>query len=188
MNCGPSPALPGLAPAATTGIHGAMDGSPITSTSAGAELAACIARHATATQALQHWCETRLQGPPASIEARLLISGVAPPSAAPALAAGTHETLRHRRVQLTWNGIILSDADNWYLPARLPPLMRAAVHSGGVPFGALIRPLLPRRIALPTEPSNGAKGYVLHLRALVVTDRHGAVAEVSEHYHAALLG
>jgi hypothetical protein len=147
-----------------------MDGSPITSTSAGAELAACIARHATATQALQHWCETRLQGPPASIE------------------AGTHETLRHRRVQLTWNGIILSDADNWYLPARLPPLMRAALLSGGVPFGALIRPLLPRRIALPTEPSNGAKGYVLHLRALVVTDRHGAVAEVSEHYHAALLG
>ena len=50
-----------------------------------------------------------------------------------------------RSVSLKRGDVVLSDAENWFIPQRLPGSMREALASTPTPFGAVIAPLHPRR-------------------------------------------
>jgi hypothetical protein len=141
-------------------------------------LSAEILRGPTATAGLTRWCAARGLG-----EGPVLVAPAPDPApeeippedaealeAALALAPG--ETLLRRRVVLHRGPVILSTADNWFAPDRLPAEIRAALETTATPFGALVGPLGPWRKTLvrrfPTAP--GAPPLE-HLA--VVLDRDG---------------
>jgi hypothetical protein len=57
------------------------------------------------------------------------------------LGAAASEPVRHRRVELMCGEVVLSRADNWYLPARLTAQMNIDLESTERPFGVVVRPL-----------------------------------------------
>jgi hypothetical protein len=54
-------------------------------------------------------------------------------------------------VALSCGDVVLSDADNWYVPARLTPDMNKQLDSSDVPFGKVVQPLHFRRQTLSAE-------------------------------------
>ncbi len=61
------------------------------------------------------------------------------------LGLGPDEQVRYRHVRLACGDRVLSEADNWYVPARLTPEMNAALEGSDAPFGRVVRPLAPVR-------------------------------------------
>ena len=61
------------------------------------------------------------------------------------LQVGAAEPVRYRRVRLACGDQILSDADNWYVPARLTAEMNHTLDETDTPFGAVVKPLDFRR-------------------------------------------
>jgi hypothetical protein len=59
--------------------------------------------------------------------------------------------VRYRRVQLACGDHVLSQADNWYLPAMLTPEMNQALDQTSTPFGAVVRPLNFHRRTLSAD-------------------------------------
>jgi chorismate-pyruvate lyase len=114
-----------------------------------------------------------------------VIATASPPGAAPRAVTG-EGAIAYRRVQLVVGETVLSDADNWYLPDRLTPAMRAALAESDTPFGAIIAPLAPRRellsVARVTEGD-----HALEVHALVRAGDGTLLAEVVEHYARELL-
>ncbi|AJP70923.1 hypothetical protein [Sphingomonas hengshuiensis] len=101
------------------------------------------------------------------------------------LRVGAEEPVGYRHVSLRCGDKVLSDAENWYVPARLTQAMNAAL-TGDTPFGAAIRPLAPRREALDSpdprrDPAAGSR-WVLEHHALVLDGRGVPLAEVIERY------
>ncbi|NEW90686.1 hypothetical protein DY468_01825 [Rhodopseudomonas sp. BR0M22] len=119
------------------------------------------------------------------------------------------ETLRRRRVWLHWGRRVLSEAENWYIPERLPLPLREAVAAGSRPYGAVVAVLRPERTPLATlrtdeggsdqseaaamlEQLAPAKGFsppeafVLHIHA-IMTASGVMLAELHEHYRRDLL-
>jgi chorismate-pyruvate lyase len=64
------------------------------------------------------------------------------------LGVGPGEPVRYRRVDLACGDKVLSQADNWYLPARLTPDMNAALDTTDTPFGRAVAALDFRRRTL----------------------------------------
>lgn len=95
-----------------------------------------------------------------------------------------------RHVQLLCGTMVLSDAKNWYVPARLTPAMNAALLSTGTPFGTVVRPLGFRRERLESHRGRAAEcpaGTVLsHKAVLRLADGRG-ISLVAECYTAANL-
>ncbi|MDB5459267.1 MAG: hypothetical protein JWO72_1008 [Caulobacteraceae bacterium] len=105
-------------------------------------LNADLLSHDSATAVLQDWCDAhgpagrhilaeRVRGPDKPL----------PPAGRAALGAGVDQGLRYRRVRLTCGPQVLSEADNWYLPARLTPQMNSTLDDSDTPFGVVVRPL-----------------------------------------------
>jgi hypothetical protein len=67
------------------------------------------------------------------------------------LAVDEHEPLRYRHVQLTCGEHVLSEADNWYVPARLTAEMNQQLDGSDEPFGKVVRPLGFQRRTLSAE-------------------------------------
>lgn len=57
------------------------------------------------------------------------------------LGVGADEPIRYRRVRLRCGDVVMSEADNWYVPSRLTPQMNAALESTDIPFGRVVQPL-----------------------------------------------
>jgi hypothetical protein len=57
------------------------------------------------------------------------------------LQVGSTDVVRYRRAELTCGGVVLSRADNWYVPGRLTPQMNAQLEGSDTPFGKVVRPL-----------------------------------------------
>jgi len=127
------------------------------------------------------------------------------------LAITKGESLRYRQVRLVWGETIVSEAENWYLPDRLPPAMRTRLLNGITPFGEVVRSLRPERMTVAVHSrddllhggasleqsmrrlaqvkiSSPLETFVLHIRAVVTTVEHGDLAEVREHYRRELVG
>jgi hypothetical protein len=106
----------------------------------------------SATETLTLWCAAdHLADPPRVTAVRL--AGVvrpAPPDVRALLGAGPKDVVRYRHVQLVCGTRVLSEADNWYLPARLTPQMNQALDTSDMPFGAAVRALNFRRQTLGT--------------------------------------
>lgn len=94
----------------------------------------------------------------------------------------TAEPARHRRVMLFAAGRAVSQADLWYIPARLLPGMEAILRDTDTPFGAVVRPMHPARRCLAARFCAPGEPFALEHEALLVTAEGVPFALVSERY------
>jgi chorismate-pyruvate lyase len=113
-------------------------------------LNADLLSHDSATLTLERWCGAHGMASPARVVARR-VRGAAkplPPALRTQLAIGAAEPVRYRRVRLSCGDHVLSEADNWYVPARLTATMNRTLDRSDVPFGKVVLPLHFRRRTL----------------------------------------
>src|SRR5262249_28340793 len=99
--------------------------------------------HDSATVTLEHWCAAHRMAEPARIVAQR-DAGAArdlPDEAREKLGLAHDEPVRYRRVKLACGTHVLSEADNWYVPARLTPKRNRAWDESDEPFGKVVRAL-----------------------------------------------
>ncbi|MEH3146913.1 MAG: hypothetical protein PGN34_16535 [Methylobacterium frigidaeris] len=164
-------------------------------------------RSATAT--LEGWCGSHGMAVPARLSARLVPGADKPAEAATRerLRVGSEEPVRYRRVRLACGERVLSEADNWYVPARLTPEMNRLLETTDTPFGRAVQPLGPTRQtvsseilwqplpegwdqAAPPAPACEAQAIpdqLLRHRAVLFTASREPFSEVVETYTAAVL-
>jgi hypothetical protein len=177
-------------------------------------LNAQILASTSATLTLESWCRVHGLAMPAQVIARRQ-SG---PELAPTeqqrqeLQVDAQEPVRYRRVELLCGDVLLSVADNWYVPARLSAAMNTLLETTQTPFGKVVLPLAPHRETLsdallwsplPTrwemtglaKSTSAAAGAALEMpaalfeiRAILYTPAHQALAEVVEDYQRGILG
>ena len=106
-------------------------------------LNADLLSHDSATLTLQRWCDVHKLAWPVKITAlRVLdVDKVPTPEQRVELGVSPTEPIRYRRVQLTCGAVVLSEADNWYVPGRLTPEMNRQLDGSDTPFGLVVRPL-----------------------------------------------
>jgi chorismate-pyruvate lyase len=117
--------------------------------------------HDSATQILGEWCrEHRLAADP-----RIVVQRVhdAPLPASEEqrrnLRVAPADEVRFRHVRLLCGSLVLSEADNWYVPGRLTAAMNQQLETTDAPFGAVVHELHFQRHTLaarllwqPLEP------------------------------------
>ncbi len=146
-----------------------------------------MAANDSATAALQQWCAARGIAEPAQITADTDRSERQAPSPATraALGVGGDEPVAFRHVRLRCGDTVLSDAKNWYVPARLTSAMNAALETTQVPFGAVVRPLGFHRERLESRRGRMAEcpaGTLLSQRAVLRLPDRRAISLVVECY------
>jgi chorismate-pyruvate lyase len=116
-------------------------------------LNADLLSHDSATLTLDRWCESHRMAAPARIVAeRVQDAGQAPTAEQRRLlGVGATEPVRFRRVRLTCGGHVLSEADNWYVPARLTPDMNRVLDTTDTAFGRAVQALDFRRRTLSAK-------------------------------------
>ncbi len=102
-------------------------------------------RSSTAT--LEAWCGEHQLAAPARIVADAVPGGTPTPSAEQLdrLEVATAGDVKYRHVRLRCGTRVLSEADNWYVPARLTADMNHALETSDAPFGRVVAPLQPYR-------------------------------------------
>jgi chorismate-pyruvate lyase len=116
-------------------------------------LNATLLSHPSATLTLEQWCGAHHLASDARIVARRVHGQDKPlPEGARALLGiGPDEPVRYRRVALRCGDVVLSDADNWYVPSRLTAAMNQQLDNSDVPFGKVVQPLHFHRQTLDAE-------------------------------------
>ena len=106
-------------------------------------LNADLLSHDSATLTLERWCGDHHLADPARVIAQRdrTAEKAIPAKLRARLAVSEQEPLRYRRVRLTCGGHVLSEADNWYVPARLSDDMNQRLETTDEPFGKVVRPL-----------------------------------------------
>jgi chorismate-pyruvate lyase len=186
---------------------------PMARTQALAELQtlnADLLSHPSATLTLERWCSAHRLAPLAKVVAHRMQGAkkTLPLDGRTLLGIGPKEPVRYRRVQLACGDVLLSDADNWYVPSRLTPAMNTQLDTSEVPFGKVVQPLHFRRQTLAADllwsplpdgwdsgvavPAASGKpldipDHVLQHRALLYTDHNQPFSLVIESYTAAVL-
>jgi chorismate-pyruvate lyase len=94
--------------------------------------------------------------------------------------------VRYRRVRLACGDQVLSDADNWYVPARLTAEMNRTLDQTDTPFGAVVKPLGFQRRTLQAEALHDGR-HVLRVTALLVNPEGLPFSLVQENYSAILV-
>jgi len=116
-------------------------------------LNADLLAHDSATLTIERWCADHRLADPARIVAER-VSGADKPASAEvreALDVKPDEPLGYRRVRLKCGDHVLSDADNWYVPARLTPEMNHVLETTDTPFGKAVAALHFRRHTLSAD-------------------------------------
>jgi hypothetical protein len=138
----------------------------------------------SATAALEGWCaERRLAAEPRVLARRVGADKPAPVAVRAALRAGSSEPIAYRGVELVCGTVVLSVADNWYLPARLTPAMNRTLAETDTPFGRVVAPLNFTRRRLSAR--RGPAPFVLEHRAVLSTASGVPFSYVVERYTAA---
>ena len=168
-------------------------------------LNADLLAHDSATLTIEHWCADHRLADPARIVAERVSDAVKPASAEvrAALDVKAEEPLGYRRVRLKCGDHVLSEADNWYVPARLTSEMNHVLETTDTPFGKAVAALHFRRHTLsadllwrplpkgwetgaaPAPPEAGAltiPDHVLEHRAVLSTPDGEPFSEVVETY------
>lgn len=150
------------------------------------DLAAELAAQPSATAVLQHHCD-RLSGGKQKIRAV-----TEPTDQAPApldlttrlkLTPDQRDTIGLRHVSLRCGDIPLSDAWNWYVPARLTASMNTTLTTTRTPFGRAVAALHFTRESLPEITTGLPDHVVLRNRAVLIRATDSApVAYVQENY------
>lgn len=168
---------------------------PVPSRSADPSLAdfeAVLRRHDSATVALEEWCALRGFPHPAQVTASTLSveSNESDEDVRRRLILRGNETVALRHVRLNCGPLVLSEAWNWYVPARLTEEMNAALRLGSVPFGKVVAPLGFRRRLL-SAVSGPAKdcppGTIATHRAMLLLPDERPLAYLVECYTGANL-
>ena len=166
-------------------------------------------RSATAT--LETWCRDHRLADPATIVADRLPRGTVTPTAEQRahLEVVAADEVKYRHVRLRCGARVLSEADNWYVPARLTPEMNRVLETTDTPFGRVVAPLEPYRRTfavsllwspLPAGWERGAtarpapSGRALEMpaalfehRAILYAKDHRPFSEVAEVYQREVL-
>jgi hypothetical protein len=113
-----------------------------------------LAAHASATEALSQWCKARGIDPAGQITVQFVHgSDEAPPThLRQTLGVSVDEPLGYRHVKLVCGNVVLSEAHNWFVPARLGPEMNRQLAESDVPFGRVAASL-----AFTREPITSAR-------------------------------
>jgi hypothetical protein len=113
-------------------------------------LNADLLSHDSATLTLERWCDVhRLASPPHIIADRVMGTDKPPtPEQRRELGVAPADALRYRRVRLRCGTVVLSEADNWYVPGRLTPDMNRLLETTDLPFGKVVQALHFRRHTL----------------------------------------
>lgn len=148
---------------------------------------ATLAAHDSATQALGEWCAARGIARPATIRAMADRDAHDAPSPAvrKALGVTADEPVAYRHVRLACGGTVLSDARNWYVPARLTLDMNRTLETTDTPFGKVVMPLGFRRERLEARRGRMAEcpaSTVLSHRAVLRLVGGTAISLVVECY------
>ncbi len=156
------------------------------------ELNARLLAGPTATAVLAAWCGEHGMADPARIHAELVPGAAAEASAETRarLGVAADEPLGYRRVRLMCGSHVMSEAENWFVPARLTPEMRRELAETDTPFGAVIAPLGPKRTNLEATPlwqAGPMPHALLRHRALVSSADGQPLAEVVETYVSGVL-
>jgi hypothetical protein len=160
----------------------------------------------SATSTLERWCrDHRLADPPTIVADRVTQAAPAPTAEQLArLDVKTAAELTYRHVRLRCGVRVLSEADNWYVPARLTPEMNRTLETTDAPFGRVVAPLEPYRQTLsvtllwsplpagwerdaavpPSDTSRALEipGALFAHRAVLYTKDHRPFSEVAEIY------
>lgn len=109
--------------------------------------------HDSATAVLQALCDRRDPAAPRIQARHVAVDDDDDQTAAVRreLGAAANAPLKHRRVELMCGPLVLSRADNWYLPDALTPQMNATLETTETPFGVVVRPLAFQRRTLSAK-------------------------------------
>jgi hypothetical protein len=107
----------------------------------------------SATLTLERWCDVHHLASPPRIEAARVPDVDKPVSSAQReeLHVTPTEPVRYRRVRLKCGAVVLSEADNWYVPSRLTPEMNRVLDTTDTPFGRAVQALHFRRRTLSSK-------------------------------------
>jgi chorismate-pyruvate lyase len=147
----------------------------------------------SATQTLEKWCgDHRLAPEPTVVAHRIReIDKPADPDQRRRLQVTPDEQVTYRRVRLQCGTRVLSEADNWYVPARLTADMNRQLETTDTSFGTVVRPLEPTRrtLAVTMLWSGGlpVPAALFAHRAVLYTRDQVPFSEVYEVYQRALL-
>src|ERR1700723_2543341 len=113
-------------------------------------LNADLLSHDSATLTLERWCgDHQLASPPKIVASQ--VQGVDKPPTPEQrreLDVAPNDVVRYRRVRLMCGALVLSEADNWYVPGRLTPEMNRLLDATDTPFGKVVQALQFRRRTL----------------------------------------
>jgi chorismate-pyruvate lyase len=109
--------------------------------------------HDSATLTLEHWCDQHRLASSAHIIAERQRGAQQPPTPEQRqlLHVTPTEPVRYRHVRLVCGTLVLAEADNWYVPARLTPEMNRLLDTTDLPFGQVVRSLAFQRHTLAAE-------------------------------------
>lgn len=105
----------------------------------------------SATLTLDRWCAVHRLAPEGTkIRAERGVGEDRPasPQVREALGVGPDEPVKYRRVKLRCGERVLSEADNWYVPALLTEDMNRQLETTDTSFGRVVQPLNFRRQTL----------------------------------------
>lgn len=117
-------------------------------------LNADLLANASATLTLDRWCASHDLAPAGSKIIANRVRGADKPAEAAVremLAVGPDEPVMYRRVRLACGDRVLSEADNWYVPALLTPAMNTELENTDTAFGRVVRPLNFSRTTLSAK-------------------------------------
>ena len=110
-------------------------------------LNADILASSSATTTLERWCRDHGMAADPTVVVQRVDSSPKEPSAEQLqrLRVDDATAVKYRRVRLRCGEHTLSEADNWYVPARLTAEMNQLLDTTDIPFGKVVRPLTPYR-------------------------------------------
>jgi hypothetical protein len=163
----------------------------------------------SATLTLEHWCDIHHLASPPRIRAIRVPDADKPVSLEQRqeLHVTPSEPVRYRRVRLECGSVVLSEADNWYVPSRLTAEMNKLLDTTDTPFGRAVQSLHFQRRTLSSKllwrplpdgwEMNAASAaaavvpmpaYLLEHRAVLTLPDGTPFSEVVESYTANVLG
>ncbi len=112
-----------------------------------------LASSDSATLVLDGWCAEHQMAADRTIKAERVRDDVrpAPPEIRALIKVSATEQLGYRHVRLRCGAHVLSEADNWYVPARLTPDINRQLDTSDTPFGRAAQPLRFRRYTLSSQ-------------------------------------
>ena len=157
-------------------------------------LSAEILDSESATATLERWCRDHHLADTPRVVAHVVRGAHRRPSREQLrrLAVGGERDLVYRRVRLQCGARILSEADNWYVPARLTAEMNRSLETSDAPFGRVVAPLQPYRRTfavkvLWSDTTRPIPDALFEHHAVLYTRDNRPFSEVAETYRCDLL-